>query len=841
MIHYAVGNIGHFSVITAFVTALLSSFSYYKFANSSGEIAKQWQQNARWLFYIHAIAILGVVTSLFSIVYNHYFEYHYAYSHSSSDLPTHYLISSFWNGQEGSFLLWAFWHAVLGVIFIHLSKKWEAPAMFFYTMVQAFLVSMIMGVVIFNIKIGSSPFLLTRDVLNAPIFQVNPDFIPTEGAGLNPLLQNYWMVIHPPTLFLGFAATLIPFALVLAGLWKRELKTWVRPALPWSIAAAAVLGTGILMGGYWAYETLNFGGYWNWDPVENAVYVPWLVLVASIHTMILFKNSNTALRTSVILVVSMYALILYSTFLVRSGVLGDSSVHSFTDLGLSGQLLLYLLLFLGISIFLMVKRWKHIPADEKETSAYSREFWIFIGVTTLCLMAFQVILPTSIPVWNSIAQSFGFESNIAPPADQVTFYTQWQLWFSVAVALLSGTGQFFYWKKMKPEMLRDAILGPIIITLLAATLVILATGMSNITFIVLLTAGLYSIVANSKILINLAKKRISLSGGSVAHIGVALMLIGILFSSGFSHTVSMNNSGMLLFNDLDEESANENEENLLLWYNQPEEMSQFTVTYTGKRLELRNYPVLIDINDVIPTNDPRLVVVANDVIIDSYRFDRGDTLMVHPENTYYQVNYEGKNGKEFTLYPRWQINPQMGNVVSPDIRRAVGKDLYTHLMAISNPPAEKEWSDEGTLDVQVGEQFFINDYVSELVAIERVDTVEGTPIAPNNLAVKATIELQGPGNELFVLNPYYILQDRVPYSLPATISELGIRLTFNAIQPNDNAFVFGLNTAQKDYIILKAIVKPGINILWIGTLLLVIGFGIATYRRFADFYNSAKT
>lgn len=203
------------------------------------------------------------------------------------------------------------------------------------------------------------------------------------------------------------------------------------------------------MGGYWAYETLNFEGFWNWDPVENASLVPWLVLVASIHTMITYKKSETALKASIILVLSVFLMVLYATFMVRSGVLGESSVHSFTDLGLSGQLLLYLLSFLIVSIVLAVVRWKHIPSTEKEVSTYSREFWIFMGATLLCLMGFQILLPTSIPVYNSIIQSFGGISNLAPPADQIAFYTKWQMWFAIGLAILSGTGQFFWWQKMK--------------------------------------------------------------------------------------------------------------------------------------------------------------------------------------------------------------------------------------------------------------------------------------------------------------------------------------------------------------------------------------------------------
>jgi cytochrome c-type biogenesis protein CcmF len=290
-----------------------------------------------------------------------------------------------------------------------------------------------------------------------------------------------------------------------------------------------VLGVGILMGAYWAYETLNFGGYWNWDPVENAVYVPWLVLVASYHTMITYRKSSTALKTSVILVVATFLLILYSTFLTRSGILGESSVHSFTDLGLSGQLLIYFLVFTLLSVALIVYRWKQIPISKQEASTYSREFWIFVGATTLCLMGFQVLVATSFPVYNSILNGIGIESNMALPADQVSYYTKFQLWFAIVVAVLSGTGQFFWWRKMDPQKLKETLMGPILATLVLSALAMWITNITQLPYIVLLVASIYSVVANAKILWGLKKDSWHLSGGSFAHIVIALMLIGIRY------------------------------------------------------------------------------------------------------------------------------------------------------------------------------------------------------------------------------------------------------------------------------------------------------------------------
>ena len=449
MIHETIGIVGHELVILAFVTALVSAFAYWR-GSLASNTGSSWHKLGRGAFRVHGLAVLGVVATLFIIIYNHYYEYHYAWSHSSNNLPTHFMISCFWEGQEGSFLLWIFWHVVIGWFLLAKAKEWEGSVMAIFALVQAFLVSMILGVVPidladFSLKIGSDPFILLRDALDDPFLAANPNFVPEDGTGLNPLLQNYWMVIHPPTLFLGFALTLVPFAFCMAGLQHRRYSDWIKPALPWTSLGGLVLGIGIMMGAYWAYETLNFGGYWSWDPVENAVYIPWLTLVASMHLMVVYQRKKVALKSSMILVVATFVLILYATFLTRSGILGDSSVHSFTDLGLSGQLLLYLLAFLSIAIAGMAIRWKEIPTTEKEAKAYDGEFWLFIGVMVLILAAFQVLIPTSMPVFNAIAGIFGIESNLAPPAEPEIFYTKWQLWFGVGIAIASATAQFFWW------------------------------------------------------------------------------------------------------------------------------------------------------------------------------------------------------------------------------------------------------------------------------------------------------------------------------------------------------------------------------------------------------------
>jgi cytochrome c-type biogenesis protein CcmF len=842
MVNTLVGDIGHLSVIVAFMAAIVASVAYFMAARQPASLAdsqdRSWQNIGRAAFALHFVAVLGIIFALYNIIYEHRYEYHYAWSHSSNHLPTRYMISSFWEGQEGSFLLWIFWHAVLGVILIRTSKKWEAPVMGMFSFVQIFLTSMILGVVVIgDFKIGSSPFILLRDfMVEAPVFKLNPDFVPLDGTGLNPLLQNPWMVIHPPTLFLGYAAMLIPFAFAMAGLWKRDFTGWVKPALPWSLFTALILGVGIMMGAYWAYETLNFGGYWNWDPVENAVYIPWLVLVAGIHTLIAYKRSKVALRTTFILIIASFLLILYATFLTRSGILGNASVHSFTDLGLSGQLFAYMAVFAVLAVGLLAYHWKNIPVTEKEVSTYNGEFWVFIGATVLGLGAFQVLATTSIPVYNAFLGFIGIKSNMALPADQIAHYTKFQLWMGVGIALLSGVGQMLWWQKGGKEKFRSTIVLPAILTLLFASLFILLGEIKNLVYIVLLTSALFAVFTNFSVILLLIRKKALLAGGAVTHIGIALMLIGILFSSGYSNIVSQNTSGILYSRDFPEDI---NRDNVLLWRNKPVAMDKFDLTYKGQYFEVVGFPEYVNKEQLLRTNDEYKAVARGDLKYkDKVYFQSGDTVEIYPQNHYYQVEYrERDTDKTFTLYPRAQVNEQMGGesglLVSPDIKSFLTRDLYTHLSVTPNPDEEKDWSELKEYDMALGDTLYLNDYIAILNGIQPTRDVQGVELGEGDVAVQADLKILGEQKD-YHAHPVFIIKDRMIGRIPEEIADLGLRLTFMSVDPATNSFKIGVNTTQKDYIILKAIEKPFINVLWIGTCVMIIGFTMAIVRRFND-------
>ena len=819
--HLLIGNLGHFFVTLAFVTAILAGLLYL-----FGDRAAINKKLARASYIVHAGSVFGIFITLFVIIQKHYFEYDYAYQHSSTELPMKYLVSCFWEGQEGSFLLWMVWNAVLGLILIPTAKKWENGVMGVMALSQVVLGSMLLGVELGDwYVLGRSPFELLR-VENfdlAPIFS-RPDYLSfiKDGSGLNPLLQNYWMVIHPPTLFLGFALTIVPFAFAVTGIFKNEHRAWIKPALPWALVAGMILGTGIIMGGFWAYESLSFGGYWAWDPVENASLVPWLMLIAGIHLMLIKKVTNTATIASYILILGSYILVLYATFLTRSGVLGETSVHAFTDLDLSGQLMQFVVIFIWLPILGVTRKlnmrlaisalvlvliillpftekfafysllalslgglaWfglslnKELSSKSGDDNIWSREFWMFIGSLILVLSAVQITMTTSIPVFNKI-----FGLNTAPPTDPVAHYNKYQLPIAIVITVLTAIGQYFQYRntvdrrRFKVEVFSEIIAALI----LTVGLVFLFNLRTPFYWVFLLTCT-YAIVANLYYLFSHLKGKILHAGGSVAHVGFSMMLIGVLVSSANKQVITRDYDGNM--KGFDPKFASEN---MRLWKDQPTRLGEFWVTYLGDS-----------------TDGP---------------------------NTYFKVNYTSLDSQEvFDLYPNAQINSRDGMMANPDTRHYITYDVYTHVTSIPNPNDTTEWKNIKEQEVLPGDVIQTAAGNLEFNGIERAKLQRELP---NAQVYQANLTLYGV-NGKSSMAPKYVLLQQTYFSIPEEHPELGIRVKFE-IRPDSSGTKAYLETAEctpeQKFIVMKAIVFPYINLLWLGTIVMVFGFGIAAFER----------
>ncbi len=247
--HLLPGKLGHFFVMLSFVSSGLATVAFFNATRSKDPLDQaRWKQYARIAFLVDFAAVLATFFTIYYIIRSHLFEYNFAWEHSSNALDFKYLLSCIWEAQEGSFLLWTLWHGVLGIILITTAKTWEAPVLTVISFAQWCLSTMILGIYFWGIKVGNSPFRLVRELFSdAPIFN-RPDYLSIpqmkDGQGLNALLQNYWMVIHPPVLFLGFASTIVPFSFAIAGLWKKQYGGWTKKALPWSLFSAGGSGNG---------------------------------------------------------------------------------------------------------------------------------------------------------------------------------------------------------------------------------------------------------------------------------------------------------------------------------------------------------------------------------------------------------------------------------------------------------------------------------------------------------------------------------------------------------------------------------------------------------------------
>ena len=790
------GKLGNLLVFTAFSTALLSAISYYYAFRKED---RSFRNLARKVFAIHTISVTGIFALLFVLIINHRFEYFYVWEHSNTLMPLRYILSCFWEGQEGSFLLWMFWHCVLGWVLILTSKDWESGVMFIISLVQIFLASMILGIVVFNYKIGSNPFILLRDApdfANLPFIKM-PDYLSKikDGRGLNPLLQNYWMTIHPPTLFLGFASTVVPFAFAISALLRKKYTEWIQPALPWTYFGVMILGTGILMGAAWAYESLSFGGFWAWDPVENASLVPWMTLVGLAHVMLIYKHRKRSILSSFILASVTFFFVLYSTFLTRSGILGDSSVHAFTDLGMSGHLVLYMLFFLFLSAYLLIKNYKHIKDTQEDEELSSREFWMFIGALVLVIGCLQISSTTSIPVFNKL-----FGTKLAPPADPIDHYNQWQVPVAIFISLLIGVGQFFKYKSTDWKEFRKKMTFSLIVALLITAASSFYLGQYRVHYYFLFFSSTFAVIANADYFVRTMKGKLENSGASIAHVGIGLILMGALISNSKKEVISRNLKNVDLGKDMP------NKENIMIEQKVDTlPMGNYYVTYAGR--ERKGVNVFFNI----------------------------EYFKINPAN--------GNKEKQFVLQPFVQINERRGNVAEPATEHFLTRDIYTHITYAeiektdgqhSEGDHEEDYQMPKKQNLAIGDTFITSNSFVILKGLNKNIDRKELNLKDSDIVVGADLEIQDINKKIYTSQPIFMIHDFSVYTKDAVLTELGLKFNFEKIDPATGKIE--LSVAEKksnksDFVIMKAIIFPGINILWTGCILMIIGSVVAIRKR----------
>ncbi len=593
-----------------------------------------------------------------------------------------------------------------------------------------------------------------------------------DGKGLNPQLLNYWMQIHPPMLFIGFAMATVPFSFALAALMKNDYREWVNQSLPWVLAGTGILGLGIMMGGYWAYEMLGWGGYWAWDPVENSSLIPWLIGVASIHTMLVQKRSlkttdgiGRYAKTNLILSILTYILVLYSTFLTRSGVLGDASVHSFVDPGnlVYFFLLVFIITFILIGLGAIAYRWKYLEDKTVyEESTLSRELALFTASIILVASAIIVLVGTSAPLFGQSVDTF--------------FYDEMHLPIAIIIGFLNGLSLLIKWKNTDIKtLIKESVLS-VVLSLIITVLIVVLGGVYDLMMIILTLSSAFALVVNTEIAIKIVKGNLKNLGAYVSHIGIALFILGIVGSAAYS-----------------------DELNVDLIKGKPAQAFGYEMTFTG------------------------YTPIEN--------------------NTKYAFNVSMKKGDNiYNVAPIMYISDYNNSLIrEPAILNLFSKDVYLAPLGY----------DEGKQDNAHGEVVKLRKIVDTLDYNNAKITFDKFNMPPETMQLMQeekdfqigailTLEANGKKEEFELLRKsvsgeaVFTEYASENAGLKLQLTNLTAEMIEVSINPINDTHDHSMDKPKEEVLSVAASIKPYISLVWIGVIVMVLGFFVAVARRLKE-------
>jgi cytochrome c-type biogenesis protein CcmF len=449
---------------------------------------------------------------------------------SSRTLPFFYKISALWGAHDGSMLFWVFVTALCSGVVIYQNRHRRRDMMPYVVAVLMLNLAFFLALNLFH----SNPF--------DQLMQVAADgsvrkLAAADGRGLNPLLQYWAMVIHPPILYLGFIGFVVPFAFTTAALITRQPgDTWIGAARRWTLLTWLLLGVGLMLGAKWAYVVLGWGGYWGWDPVENSSLMPWLIGTAYLHSVIIQERKGMMKVWNALLVMLCYILGVFGTFITRSGIV--SSVHAFADSSLGKYFLVYMALVIAGFLVLVASRLPYLKSQRSLDSLLSREsafLWNNLILVVCCLAVFW---GTMLPVFSEWIQ--GTKITVGPP-----FFNRVSVPIGMFLLLLTGVGPVFAWRKTSVESLKRSFLWPGMLAV-ATCLALLAAGMRNVYTVICFTLCMFVTATIFEEFIKAAYLRVKSQGesfpfalfrltlrnrrrygGYLVHFGVALLFIGL--------------------------------------------------------------------------------------------------------------------------------------------------------------------------------------------------------------------------------------------------------------------------------------------------------------------------
>ncbi len=528
---------GYGVLVLSFITTIYSGFAAFFGARKNSASLIESARRAQLLGF-PLLSISAAV--LIYLLVNNRFEVTFVYQVTSLSMPTYLRITAWWGGQAGSLLFWS-WLLAAFTSLVTL-RKWDKDIEFlpWVIVVSSVTSAFFLFMIVFYENPFSRYWLLEGNIVEsvfAPALQATI-FTPENGRGLNPLLRHPGMIIHPPLLYLGFVSYVIPFAFAIAALITgRTDDRWTRITRRWSLWAWLFLSFGLVIGGRWAYDVLGWGGYWGWDPVEIAAFMPWLTGTAFLHSVMIQEKRGMLKQWNMILIILTYALVIFGTFLTRSGVL--SSVHAFSKSPIGPYFMGFVTLTLVISTYLLIKRWSDLRSENEMKSMLSREALfllnnlLFISILVVCFWG--VIYPLISELVT------GAKVTVGPP-----YYRRATGPLFAAILFIMSIAPFSAWGYSTIETMGKAIWKPMLGSFIL-TVILYFAYTNNVYALIgffIIALALFSNIyefyrgtrarqktQNEKFLnalSNLMMRNRRRYGGYIIHISMALMAIGIL-------------------------------------------------------------------------------------------------------------------------------------------------------------------------------------------------------------------------------------------------------------------------------------------------------------------------
>jgi cytochrome c-type biogenesis protein CcmF len=514
-------NIGSLAILLAFCFAIYAVV---------GSLVGKWAKRPllvvsaeRAVYCIWALLTTAAGILIYSLINGDY-RMSYVWEHSNHSMPNIYKFASWWGGQEGSLLFWSWLLASYSSVVVFKNRRKFRDMMPYVTAILMITQTFFLILIAFVAK----PFNVWQE--GHLIVDLR------DGNGLNPLLQYWTMVIHPPMLYLGYVGFVVPFAFAIASLiTKQPGEAWIKTTRRWTLVTWMFQTTGILLGSGWAYAVLGWGGYWGWDPVENASLLPWITATAFLHSVMMQEKKGMMKVWNVVLVSTTFFLCIFGTFLTRSGVV--NSVHAFAQSSIGTYFVTFLAIGIALTVYLILNRLDYLKSESQLESVLSRESSFLFNNLILLASCFAVLWGTLFPVISEALT--GEKISVDAP-----FFNRVQIPIAMFLMLLTGVGPLIAWRKSSVESLKRAFLWPAMVGLVVA-IALAASGVRNFyalvsfalcTFVMATVAIEFYKGANairSKTGANILISMVELThrntpryGGYLVHVGVVLMFIG---------------------------------------------------------------------------------------------------------------------------------------------------------------------------------------------------------------------------------------------------------------------------------------------------------------------------